>query len=305
MGLVGYGRLAGLKRRRCLAVLAVAVGLLGLSGCGSSGGGPGSGNAGDTSAQSAAQAKALPKPVACGSCHHLPLRESWDIQLSTTPKAPYPDVGLIELDGFDTPAATVAALHQSRAGRVVVCYIDAGTWESWRPDANRYPKSLLGKPYVSWPGERWVNITQYRGPLGTILRARVQMCRSKGFDAVDFDNVDEYTIDSGFKLTGTDQLAYDTFLANLAHRAGMLVALKNDPDQIPPLLPYFDFAVDEQCYQDGGGGCGLDRFTRVGKPAFDIEYQGPASGFCPAANRAGVNTILKQMSLDAWRVACR
>ena len=305
MGLVGYGRLAGLKRRRCLAVLAVAVGLLGLSGCGSSGGGPGSGNAGDTSAQSAAQAKALPKPVACGSCHHLPLRESWDIQLSTTPKAPYPDVGLIELDGFDTPAATVAALHQSRAGRVVVCYIDAGTWESWRPDANRYPKSLLGKPYVSWPGERWVNITQYRGTLGTILRSRVQMCRSKGFDAVDFDNVDEYANNSGFQLTGADQLAFDTFLANLAHRAGMLVALKNDPDQIPQLLPYFDFAVDEQCYQGGGGGCGLDRFTRAGKPAFDIEYQGPASRFCPAANRADVNTILKQLSLNAWRVACR
>jgi hypothetical protein len=298
----------GLAWRGGLAGLVVAVGLLGLTGCGSSGGGVGGsggagggGTAGDTSAQSAA----LPKPVVCGSCHRLPLQESWDIQLSDTPEAPYPDVGLIELDGFDTPAATVAALHRSRAGRVVVCYIDAGTWESWRPDAKQYPKSLLGKPYASWPGERWVNITQYRGPLGTILQARVQMCRSKGFDAVDFDNVDEYTVDSGFKLTGADQLAYDTFLANLAHRAGMLVALKNDPDQIPQLLPYFDFAVDEQCYQGGGGGCGLDRFTRVGKPAFDIEYQGPASGFCPAANRAGVNTILKRMSLDAWRVACR
>jgi hypothetical protein len=299
MGLVGHGRLAG---RGSLAVLAVAVGLLGLAGCGSSGGSSGGS---DTSAQSAAQSAALPEPVACGSCQRLPLRESWDIQLSDTPKAPYPDVGLIELDGFDTPAATVAALHRSRAGRVVVCYIDAGTWESWRPDAKRYPKSLLGKPYASWPGERWVNVSQYRGPLGTILQSRVQMCRSKGFDAVDFDNVDEYANDSGFKLTAADQLAYDTFLANLAHRAGMLVALKNDPDQIPQLLPYFDFAVDEQCYQGGDGGCGLDRFIRAGKPAFDIEYQGPASAFCPAANRADVNTILKQMSLDAWRVACR
>jgi hypothetical protein len=188
---------------------------------------------------------------------------------------------------------------------VVVCYIDAGTWESWRPDAKQYPTSLLGKPYVSWPGERWVNISQYRGTLGTILRSRVQMCRSKGFDAVDFDNVDEYANDSGFTLTAANQLAFNTFLANLAHRAGLLVALKNDPGQIPQLLPYFDFAVDEQCYQGGGGGCGLDLFIRAGKPAFDIEYQGPASKFCPAANRAGVNTILKQLSLNAWRVACR
>jgi hypothetical protein len=290
-----------------VGVLAVVMGLLGLAGCGSSGGSAGSSGTGggsNTSAQSAARSTALPKPVACASCRHLPIEESWDIQLSDTPKAPFPDVSLIELDGFDTPAATVAALHPSRAGRVVVCYIDAGTWESWRPDAKRYPKSLLGKPYASWPGERWVDIAQYRGTLGAIVRARVQMCRSKGFDAVDFDNVDEYANDSGFKLTAADQLAYDTFLANLAHRAGMLVALKNDPDQIPQLLPYFDFAVDEQCYQ-GGGGCGLDRFIRAGKPAFDIEYQGPASAFCPAANRANVNAVLKQMSLDAWRVACR
>jgi hypothetical protein len=71
-------------------------------------------------------------------------------------------------------------------------------------------------------------------------------------------------------LTGGDQLRFNRFLAGLAHRAGLLVALKNDPGQITQLLPDFDFAVDEQCYQDGG--CGLGRFVAAGKPAFDIEY---------------------------------
>ena len=83
----------------------------------------------------------------------------------------------------------------------------------------------------------------------------------------------------------------------------MLVALKNDPGQIPQLLPSFDFAVDEQCFQYGG--CGLDRFVAAGKPAFDIEYQQPAKAFCPAANRENVNVLVKHLSLDAWRVACR
>jgi hypothetical protein len=233
----------------------------------------------------------------------LAVRESWDIQLASPPRAPFPDVGLIEVDGFDTPAATVAALHRTRARRVVVCYLDAGTWESWRADAGRYPKSLLGRPDNGWAGERWVDITQYRGPLGTILQARVQMCRAKGFDAVDFDNVDGYANSTGFGLTGADQLAFNKYLASLAHRAGLLVALKNDPGQIPQLLPSFDFAVDEQCFQYGG--CGLDRFVAAGKPAFDIEYQRPAKAFCPAANRENVNALVKHLSLGAWRVACR
>ncbi len=233
------------------------------------------------------------------------MRESWDIQLSDTPKAPFPDVGLIEVDGFDTPAATVAALHRSRPGRVVVCYIDAGTWESWRADAGQYPKTLLGKPYSGWPGERWVDIRKYRGTLGTILQARVQMCRAKGFDAIDFDNVDEYQNDSGFPLTAADQLAFNKYLAGLAHRAGLLVALKNDPAQIPQLLPYFDFGVDEQCYQNGGDCRGLERFVTAGEPGFDIEYLPPASKFCPQASRQDINALLKHYALDAWRVACR
>jgi hypothetical protein len=43
------------------------------------------------------------------------------------------------------------------------------------------------------------------------MRARVEMCRSKGFNAVDFDNVDAYTNDTGFHLTAAEQRAYDIF----------------------------------------------------------------------------------------------
>jgi hypothetical protein len=233
----------------------------------------------------------------------LPVRLSWDIQLARPPRAPYPAVDLIEADGFETPKATVRALHQSRRGRVVVCYLDAGTWEQWRPDAGQYPKSLLGGA-----GQRVGRGTvgrhpAVRGRLGAILRARVDMCRSKGFDAVDFDNVDGYTNGTGFGLTGADQLRFNRFLAGLAHGAGLLVALKNDPGQISQLRPDFDFAVDEQCYS--GGGCGLGRFVAAGKPVFDIEYALAPGKFCPAANRENVNALRTRLSLDAWRVACR
>ncbi len=252
----------------------------------------------------------LPAPVPCRSCWRPSLSESWQIELSDTPAPPYLPVTMIELDGFDTPAATVAALHRTLRGRGVVCYIDAGTWENWRPDASQFPPGLLGLPDSGWPGERWLDIAKYPGALARIMRARVQMCKDKGFNAVDFDNVDGYTNDTGFPLTAADQLRYDVFLANLAHQFGLSVALKNDEQQIPVLLPYFDFAVDEQCFQYAecttaqNGGYGLDEFTRAGKAVFDIEYTLRLSQFCPAAKRDHFNALRKHLSLDAWRQAC-
>src|SRR5512142_1630416 len=81
-----------------------------------------------------------------------PAHASWqwqlDGRLDTSVRARVYDV-----DGFDTSRATVARLH--RAGRYVVCYVDAGTWENWRPDAARFPRALLGAQN-GWPGERWL-----------------------------------------------------------------------------------------------------------------------------------------------------
>jgi endo-alpha-1,4-polygalactosaminidase (GH114 family) len=256
-------------------------------------------------------AASLPAPVRCESCWYPSVRESWQIQLSSTPTAPFVPVQMIELDGFDTPATTVAALHRSMPGRGVVCYIDAGTWENWRPDAAKFPKYLLGLKDGNWPGERWLDIAKFDGVLGDIVRARVEMCRSKGFNAVDFDNVDAYTNDTGFRLTAADQRAYDIFLANTAHSLGLSVALKNDIEQIPELMPYFDFAVDEQCFHyadcltsQNGGMYGLNQFVAAGKAVFDIEYQLRLSQFCPAATRDHFNALAKQLSLGAWRHAC-
>lgn len=254
----------------------------------------------------------LPAPVRCRLCWHPPVRESWQIQISSTPTAPFLKVGMIEVDGFDTPAATVAALHRSFPRRGVVCYIDAGTWENWRPDAGRFPKSLLGSKDGGWPGERWLDIARFRGELGNIMRARAQMCKRKGFNAIDFDNVDGYENSTGFHLTARDQLAYDVFLANTAHRLGLSVALKNDLPQIPRLLPYFDFAVNEQCFQyaecltsQNGGRYGLNEFVAAGKPVFEIEYQLRLSQFCPAANRDNFNAMAKKLNLGPWREPCR
>lgn len=75
------------------------------------------------------------------------------------------------------------------------------------------------------------------------------MCKDKGFVAVDPDNVDGYTNDSGFDLTASDQIAYNTWLADEAHAQGLAAGLKNDVDQLSALVSKFDFAVNEECYR--------------------------------------------------------
>ncbi len=294
-----------------VVVVAVAAGFLRLmAGSSASGGTDTSHRYAAVSVLREAAGRSLPAPVRCHRCWHPAQRGSWQIQLSSTPRAPFVKVRMFEVDGFDTPAATVAALHRSLRRRGVVCYIDAGTWENWRSDAGQFPRSLLGKNDGGWPGERWLDIAKIDGALGRIMRARAAMCKRKGFDAVDFDNVDGYTNNTGFHLTASDQLRYDVFLANAAHRLGLAVALKNDLRQIPVLLRYFDFAVNEQCFQyaecltSQNGGYGLDEFVRAHKAVFEIEYKLRLAQFCPAATKDHFNSLRKGLNLGPWRQAC-
>lgn len=59
------------------------------------------------------------------------------------------------------------------------------------------------------------------------------------------DNVDGYADDSGFPLTGADQLRFNRWVASRAHERGLGVALKNDLDQVEERLDLD--AVREPC----------------------------------------------------------
>jgi hypothetical protein len=129
-------------------------------------------------------------------------------------------------------------------------------------------------------------------------------CVRKGFDGVEFDNVDGYQNDTGFPLTGADQLRYDVFLANQAHRRGLTAFLKNDLGQIAKLVGYFDAALNEQCHQYHECAA-LDTFVDAGKPVFGVEYALETSAFCPQANTHDFNFLRKRLALGPWRVPCR
>ena len=60
------------------------------------------------------------------------------------------DAAIYDLDMFDTKASVVRELHDM--GRKAVCYISVGTWEKWRPDAGKFPKSVIGNKDGHWAG---------------------------------------------------------------------------------------------------------------------------------------------------------
>jgi hypothetical protein len=210
------------------------------------------------------------------------------------------DLPVFDIDGFENSAATVRLLHSE--GRHVICYIDVGTWENFRPDAHKFPKSLLGRP-DGWPGERWLDIRRL-SVLAPLLTARFRMCRRKGFDAVEPDNLDGYQNDTGFPITFREQLRFDEWVARTVHALGMSVALKNDVDQARQLVGYFDFALDEQCYQYSECAA-LRPFTARGKAVLEVEYHEPPSVFCPVTGgRYGFASMRKHLGLGSWREAC-
>jgi hypothetical protein len=205
------------------------------------------------------------------------------------------EAGVYEVDGFETPRAVVAKLH--RLGRKVICYLDIGSWESYRPDASAFPQSVLGDVYSGYPDERWLDVRRI-GQLAPILRKRFDICARKGFDAVEPDNIAGYENKTGFPLTGADQLRFNRWVAREVHHRGMSVALKNDPEQVHQLLGYFDFAVVEECFTYDE--CGkFSPFVAAGKAVFEAEYQRSPASFCPAAAELRFSAIGKGYDLFA------
>ncbi|KAI8476297.1 MAG: endo alpha-1,4 polygalactosaminidase [Monoraphidium minutum] len=210
-----------------------------------------------------------------------------------------PGVQVYLIDGFDTPASAVAAL--AAAGGVPVCYFSAGSREDWRPDAADFDEADLGAPLVGWEGERWLDVRSPR--IKPIMLKRMEMCRDKGFLAVDPDNVDAFIQPGGAglspPLSGADQLAYNRWLADTAHGLGLGAGLKNDLGHVEAMAEDIDFFVNEQCMQYTE----CDRYApaRVaGKPVYGVEYEARAfEAACKAGNESGVTHILKTLDLDS------
>lgn len=234
-----------------------------------------------------------------------PIGTSWQWQLTETIDTSV-DVEMYDIDLFDVPQQTIADLKAD--GRVVICYFSAGSRENWRPDAGDFQAGDLGNDLEGWAGEKWIDITSSN--VRAIMQARLDLAVEKGCDGVEPDNVDGYTNANGLGLTASDQIDYNTFLAEEAHARGLSVGLKNDLDQVEALEPLFDWALNESCL-DYSECAVLGPFLDAGKAVFHVEYvdsegQGAAkiAEVCGDPSIAGFSTLVKTWDLNAWRLAC-
>lgn len=205
-----------------------------------------------------------------------------------------------DIDMFDSSPDLVQELHD--AGRRVVCYISAGSWENWRPDKRAFPKSVRGKAMDGWPGERWLDIRK-RDILGPLMDERLRRCARKGFDGVEYDNVNGYENRTGFPLRRRHQLAYNRMIAELAHARGLAAGLKNVPQLVDELEPSYDFVINESCFVYDE--CDpYARFVAADKPVFVLEYELAMDEFCDEAVASNLFAQKKRLKLDAWRRTC-
>ena len=224
---------------------------------------------------------------------------SWQWQLDGPINTGY-NVDLYDVDLVDVHQGVINKLHQQ--GKKVICYFSAGSWENWRPDAKRFPGDVLGKKMEDWDGERWLNVSQYQKFAG-IMQARMDLAIKKKCDGVEPDNIDGYTNKTGFKITPQDQLRYNKWLASEAHKRGLAVALKNDIEQVGQLVNYFDFAINEQCFEYGECAS-LQAFIKQGKAVLGVEYELKKKKFCPQAKAMNFSWLRMSYDLNGGRDGC-
>src|SRR3954451_23447924 len=84
----------------------------------------------------------LPPPVANDAVWHPATNLRWQLQFATAPVDTSVEADVYKIDLFDNPAQDIEALK--KRNKKVVCYLNAGAWEKWRPDARQFPAAAMG-----------------------------------------------------------------------------------------------------------------------------------------------------------------
>lgn len=241
-----------------------------------------------------------------GNWYQPAVLTSWHWQLEGALNTGY-NVDVYDIDLFDSSKVTIEQLQADN--HKVICYFSAGSYENWRDDKESFSARDYGRTLDGWEGERWLDIRSAN--VHSIMLTRLDLAVSKGCDGIEPDNMDGYSNASGFTLTADDQLAYNRYLANQAHLRGLSIGLKNDLDQIAELVEYYDFAVNEQCfeYQECEA---LAPFTDAGKAIFNAEYADiyvsdatARNTFCVEAMNLQMSSLILPLDLDdSIRLSC-
>ena len=255
---------------------------------------------------SAASASATPAPTttapspspttaAAGTWAPPPANGAFDYQIGG-PYTPPAGVTVVSRDRDASPAAGVYS----------ICYVNAfqaqteaaSWWKTNHPDLLLHDKS--GSLVID---DDWneilldISTAAKRTALTTIVGGWMDGCASKGFKAVEPDNLDSWTRSGGL-LTQSQAVAYATSLAGYAHGKGLAIAQKNTAEfsTAQSKQAGFDFAIAEECadYDE----C-QDYTATYGSHVIVIEYS--QSGFTKACNGYGssLSIVLRDVDVTA------
>lgn len=260
-----------------------------------------------------ARPEIAPRTIGLAGVWQPPPGTTWQWQLVGAVDPDALAVEMVDLDLFDARPGQVNdgvidRLHAN--GIVAICYVDTGAWESYRPDAGRFPRSVIGrKTYASngdpWVGERWLDIRRRSwSKFAYLMWRRLDLAVRLGCDGVEPDQNNPWGNAPGFPITKADQEAWYLKVAKEAHRRGLSVGMKNGVETVNArTVAAFDWALNEECFQYVE--CGrMMPFVRAGKAVFQTEYVGDPAAFCPKALARSFSTLKKHLGLGAWRVAC-
>lgn len=223
---------------------------------------------------------------------------AWHWQLSQDfdfPRDVIPHVTVYDVDGELTSAATVTQLHALGPEIVVICYFDAGVYEDYRSDAASFPPEIIGSPDEGWAGSYWLDVRQV-DILRPIMENRIKTwCKDKGFDAIEPDETEVWSNNSGFPITKAQNNAYNQLIAELGHKYGLSVGLKGNTTETGELVDFFDWTLNEQCWEYDECDFVYDSFIMHGKAAFNVEYE--ATPDCTQANRWHINSARRDLDL--------
>jgi hypothetical protein len=148
-----------------------------------------------------------------------------------------------------------------------ICYVNAFQTQSdedWvdRPDEkSNWPRDLVLEELgddPNWGGEYLVDLgsADKRARAAEWVQPMIQTCAAKGFEAVEYDNLDSWTRFDGTPVEGRvpfgkrKAIAYAELLTDRAHALGLAVAQKNtlglSRRQARRRIG-FDFAIAESC----------------------------------------------------------
>ena len=175
-------------------------------------------------------------------------------------------------------------------GVYAICYVNA--FQS-QPDVEWPAQVVTEFEDPEWPGEFVIDLSTdvSRGTALQQARQMIDTCAAKGFDAVEFDNLDTITRFDGLPFGEAEAVVYATALVQAAHEAGLAAGQKNSVELASAGIG-FDFAVVEQCGEYDECAAFVAAYDLV----FDIEYTD--SGFAAACATLGDRAAVVLRDLD-------